>query len=214
MKKKQSLAAPLLWTAAACIFTLLVRFVDVKAIGPLDSKVGFAKINKAFAKLIGVHRYFYLLTEILGILAILTAVFFAVTGLVQLIKRKSFQKVDRRLYVLGAFYVILLLIYVFFEKVVINYRPVLENGALAASYPSSHSMIAVFLFGAAIPLWRYYLKNETLLQVAVIMCAVFLVLTVIGRLISGYHWLTDIAGGVLIAAALLFWHEFAQKKWG
>ena len=212
MNKKSNSQTPVILTAAAVLFTLLVRFVNVQAIGPQESKVGFAALNGAFAKLIGVHKSFYVLTEILGLLAILTAVFFAAVGLMQLIKRKDLRKVDAKIWVQGGFYVVLILVYLFFEVVVINYRPVLEEGKLAASYPSSHTLAAICLFGAAIPLYRYYIRNKALLQAAVIGSAACLIVTVLGRILSGYHWITDIAGGILIAAALLSWLEYARNR--
>ena len=99
------------------------------------SRVGFAAINGAFHALTGVHWALYTLTDWLGLVPIGIALGFAVLGLVQLIRRKSLLKVDRDILILGGFYIVVLAAYLLFETVVINFRPVLIDGKLEASYP-------------------------------------------------------------------------------
>ena len=53
------LGAFLLWTAGVCL-------VDVRPIGPMDSRVGFAGLNGWFHSLTGVHWWLYDLTDLLG----------------------------------------------------------------------------------------------------------------------------------------------------
>ena len=124
------LAAFLLWTGAVCL-------VDVRAIGPQGSTVGFADLNGFIHDLIGVHLGLYHITDWLGLVPIFVCMGFGILGLVQWIKRKSIFKVDHDILVLGGFYIITIGAYLLFENVVINYRPVLINGYLEASYPSS-----------------------------------------------------------------------------
>ena len=131
----------LLWLAlsflaAFALWTVLVRLVDVQPIGPEGSRIGFAAMNGAFHDLTGVHWTLYTITDWMGLLPIAIALGFAVLGLSQLIERKSLCRVDRSILILGGFYVVVLAAYLLFETVVINYRPVLVDGKLEASYPS------------------------------------------------------------------------------
>ena len=161
---------------AFVLWTMLVRFVDVWAIGPQKSNVGFATLNEYVHNLTGVNMSLYVITDWLGLVPIGFAFGFAVLGLVQWIKRKSILKVDRSILTLGGFYIVVMAVYILFEIVVINYRPVLINGYLEASYPSSTTMLVI---------------------------AAFIAFTVIGRLVSGVHWITDIIGGALLSTAIV-----------
>ena len=147
----------------------------------------------------------YKLTNYLGILSILVGVCFALLGLVQLIRRRSLLKVDREILILGGLYVVLALLYVLFEFVVISERPIIMPGDahVEASFPSSHTMLAFVILGSAMPLLSKYEKRKGLRTVLRILCAAIIAITVIGRLVSGVHWFTDILGGVLISAMLL-----------
>jgi undecaprenyl-diphosphatase len=122
---------------AFAVFTILVKFVDVSDVGPFGSKVGFSKMNDAVFGAIGTSDAWYHISEIFGILALILAGVFVIVGLVQLIKRKSLKMVDNHILALGVFYVVVALAYLIFEVVVINKRPVLVEGELEASYPSS-----------------------------------------------------------------------------
>ena len=207
-KKKQTKSrtdAALLFTLIALIFTVLVKLVDVKAIGPNGSEVGFAALNGAVAGTIGVSAFWYDVSQTFGYVAILLAAMFAVIGAVQLIRRKSLAKVDPEILSLGALYAVTVILYVLFDRFAINYRPVLENGVLEPSYPSSHTMLSLVVFGSAVFLIRRYFYPGTVRKVLTGTALAFLALTVLTRLLSGFHWLTDIIGGMLIAAALLGW---------
>ncbi len=185
------------------LYTMAVTKIDVAPIGPEGSLVGFSTINGYFAKAIGFNELLYNITDYLGYIALLVCGFFGLIGLIQLIKGKSLKKVDPDIYVLGAFYVVVILFYVIFEKVIINYRPVILEEGLEASYPSSHTMLAVCVFTTAIMQFKTRIKNPTLLTVAEVVFYIMLVVTVAGRLLSGVHWFTDIVGGLLLSSALV-----------
>ncbi len=186
-------------------FTLLVRVIDVQAVGPLESRVGFAGLNLAVHNFFGMHIFWYKLTQVLGIAAIFVAAVFAIVGFIQLIKRKSLLKVDKDLLMLGIVYIVLILLYVLFEKVPINYRPVVLDTAegLEPSYPSTHTMLILTIFGTAIRCAGVYIKNQKLVFTAKILCLVIMAITIVGRLVCGVHWFTDIVGGVLISLAFI-----------
>lgn len=189
--------------AVAVFFTVLVGRVDVKAIGPEGTKVGFAGINSFFVKAIGVHKIFYTISEVLGYLAIAVAGLFAVIGLLQWIRRKSLFKVDANILAMGFMFIIVIMIYFFFEKVIINYRPVLLEGGPEASYPSSHTMIACCILGAAMMECNEVVTRKSARDLIMRILAGLIAAIVLCRFLSGVHWFTDIIGALLISVAVL-----------
>ena len=166
--------------------------------------VGFATINQFVFDLIGVHSIWYDITGWLGVFAILVALGFAAVGLYQLLKRKSLRKVDREISILGTFYVLVIGFYLFFEQVVINYRPVILDNVLEPSYPSSHTILVVCIMATAALQLHSFFPNKKKFCFGMDLVAAFLVtLTVIGRLMAGVHWFTDLVGGLLLSAALV-----------
>lgn len=196
MASMSLLTAFVLWTAAIC-------FVDVRAIGPQSSSVGFAGINGFVHDLTGVHWGLYSITDWLGLVPIFVCMGFGILGLVQWIKRKSICKVDYDIFVLGGFYVVTIAAYLFFESVVINYRPVLINGYLEASYPSSTTLLVMCVMPTAVMQFNSRIKNKVLRNIIAVAIIAFIAFMVIGRLVSGVHWFTDIVGGALLSAGLV-----------
>ena len=188
---------------AFVLWTVLVSYVDVRAIGQNASSVGFATLNGYVHNLTGVNMLLYTITDWLGLVPIGVAFGFAVLGLVQWVGRKSLFKVDRSILALGGFYIIVLAMYIFFEIVVINYRPVLIDGYLEASYPSSTTMLVMCVMPTAMMQLHARIKSDVFRRCVLISIAAFTAFMVIGRLISGVHWLTDIIGGALVSAGLV-----------
>lgn len=200
------LVAFVLWTVAVC-------FVDVRTIGPQGSTVGFAGINGFVHNLTGVHLSLYNITDWLGLVPIFVCMDFGILGLVQWIKRKSICKVDHDILILGGFYIITIAAYLLFESVVINYRPVLINGYLEASYPSSTTMLVMCVMPTAIMQFNSRIRNKVLRNIVAITIIAFIAFMVIGRLISGVHWFTDIIGGALLSAGLvMLYHTVSSLK--
>lgn len=208
-KRKLCVAAILLATFA--LWTLAVCLVDVQVIGPRDSAVGFAALNGLFHRLTGVHMTLYIITDWLGLVPVAFGFGFAILGLVQWIQRKHIWKVDRSILILGGFYIVTLAAYLFFEEFVINYRPVLIQGFLEASYPSSTTLLVLCVMPTAVMQLRQRIKTPVLRRCVALCITVFTVLMVVGRLISGVHWLTDIVGGILLAAALVMLYDAATE---
>lgn len=183
------------------VFSLWIRLFDVQPVGPEGSSIGFAGLNVAVHELFGMHLFWYKLTQLLGVAAIAVAAVFAVVGFIQLVQRKSLLKVDKKILMLGVIYILVILLYVLFEKIPFNYRPVVLDPAegLEPSYPSTHTMIILTIFGTAIGVIGDYLKNAKLVLLLKIICLVIMAVTIVGRLICGVHWFTDIAGGVIIS---------------
>lgn len=188
---------------AFALWTLAVCTIDVQPIGPQGSLVGLADINRAFHTLTGVHWTLYAVTDWLGLVPAAVAVGFAVFGLLQWIQRKNLWKVDRSILILGAFYLAVMAAYLGFEYVVVNFRPVLINGYLEASYPSSTTMLVLCVMPTAAIQLRDRIKNPVVRVLVLAAIAVFSASMVMGRLISGVHWLSDITGGLLLSAGLV-----------
>ncbi len=205
---KKSLFLCFLATVLAIIFTVLVKVVDVRPVGPESSLVGFATLNSAFHELTSFNQSLFSVTEHLGLLLIPIVAFYVTLGVVQLVKRKSLKKLDRTLLLLAGFYAVVAVIYLLFEKIAINFRPVLFDGALEPSYPSSHTLFAICLCGSAILVNRVLFSDKSYIRAVNLALGAIAILIVIGRLLSGVHWLTDIVGGLLISATLLSWFNF------
>lgn len=186
----------------AITFTILVKVVDVKQIGVNNSSIGFATLNQFIFETTGVNMIWSHITDWLGLIPVFMAIVYAFIGLIQFIKRRSIFKVDKEIILLGLYYIIVIALYVFFEKVIINYRPILMNGFLEASYPSSHTLMTICICGSSI-LINKKLFNNKITKVINYLSIIIITITVVGRLISGVHWFTDIIGGILISSGLL-----------
>ncbi len=194
------------------LFTVALMAMDVRSIGPDQSSVGLGALNGFVLSELGANMVWYRITAVIGVLSIIIALGFAIAGVIQLIKRKSFRYVDKSIIALGVFYVILVDIYIFFELFVVNYRPIIMDGIFEASYPSSHTMIVLFIMGTAMIQFHFKIKKDNL-RVAVNTClAVLIVIMIVGRLLSGVHWFTDIIGGILLGAALIMFYFITAQK--
>jgi len=209
-KRKKLFVITAILFLISIIFTLLVKVVDVKAVGPLGSSVGLSTINVWFHNLTGYNDIFYDISKYLGLIPFMFCAFYGLQGIIQLIKRKSLKKIDKRLIFLGVLYVLMLVLYVAFDKIVINYRPILEDGALESSYPSSHTVLALCISLSSLLISKYYIKNETIRKYFNILTWILMVVITIARLLSGCHWLTDIIGGIIISFTLVsLFYSFA-----
>ena len=189
------------------LWTATIQFIDVQTIGPQGSSVGFATLNGFVHNLTGVHMSLYTITDWLGLVPLAFVMGFALLGLVQWIKRKYLLKVDYSILVLGGFYIVVMAVYVLFEVFVVNYRPVLIGGILEASYPSSTTMLVMCVMPTAVMQFNARIKNNILKRFVASAITAFVVFMVIGRLLSGVHWFTDIIGGALLSAGLVLMYR-------
>lgn len=216
-KQNKILYTAIIFLSLFIVWTVLLKFVDLKPIGPDNSTVGLATINGYFHSLAGVNMTLYAITDRLGLIPIFICLIFGVIGLFEWIKRKSFLKVDFEILALGGFYILVIMLFLLFEKVVINYRPVLINGVLEASYPSSTTLLTMCVMPTAIIEFNRLIKNKSLSNFITVAIALFTAFMVIARLISGVHWLSDIIGGALLSIglvtlyySLLLFHTFKK----
>ena len=202
MKKNQNVLAGILLLVGFAVWSFLIQEVDVQPIGPNGSSVGFAALNGWFHQLTGVHWMLYTLTDWLGLVPICVCLIFAGAGFVQLVQRKSLFKVDLDIILLGAYYVLVIFGYLLFEMMPINYRPVLIEGFLEASYPSSTTLLVLSVMPTLYFQAQRRLNPNALRQTICIFSVLFSAFMVIGRLVSGVHWLTDIVGAVLLSSGI------------
>ena len=205
--KKQNFSIAWGLLAAFVLWTAVVSLVDVQAIGPQGSSVGLAALNGFFHNLTGVHLSLYLITDWLSLVPLGIVLGFGALGLVQWVKRKSIWKVDRSILVLGGFYLVVLTAFVFFEVYAVNYRPILIEGVLEVSYPSSTTMLVMTVMPTAALQLKSRIQNPALRKSVVAAIIVFTVFMVMGRLVSGVHWVSDIIGGGLLSAGLVMLYD-------
>ena len=190
------------------VFTIAVKNIDLQPVGVNRTVIGFAAVNTRFHKFTGYHPVMYTSTDWLGIVPFVICFISAAEGFVQLLKRRSFFKVDSDIVVLGLYYIAVLSVYAAFEMWPVNYRPVLINGVMEASYPSSTTLMVL----TVIPVFaeRINRRYTTGKAKAAVNCisAVFSVFMVTGRLISGVHWITDIFGGIILSAGLFCIYKY------
>lgn len=205
MKSKNCFIISAVGGILSVFLVALIRYVDVAPIGPENTSVGLSCLNRFVFEQFGVNVIWYHITDWLGILPILLAFIFATVGLVQLIKRKSIADVDKEIVLLGGLYLIVIGLYVLFERVKVNYRPIImpDGTHPEASFPSSHTMIVCVIMGSAMMIIGKYITKEIPRKIFRVSCAAVIAITVIGRMISGVHWFTDIVGGIFISITLL-----------
>jgi len=199
---KRKILSGLVFVAVFAIFTWLVQVVDVKPLGINGTDIGFSTFNCMFQKLSGVNMTLYTITDWAGLVPIFVAASFGMVGFVQLIKRKSLIKVDTDILILGVYYIIVITLYIVFEMIPINYRPILINGFMEASYPSSTTLLVLGVMPTLIEQICRRCKATALKATITILTIGFSVFMVVGRLISGVHWFTDILGSVIISVGL------------
>ena len=203
MKKgKNGIATGLILILAFILWTVLIQRVDVQPVGQNGTNIGFATVNTWFHRLTGVHMAIYTITDWLGLVPIVVCMGFGVLGLVQLIQRRSLKKVDSDILLLGFYYVLVILGYLIFEMIPINYRPIPIDGVMEASYPSSTTLLVLSVMPTLVFQVNRRARGTAAKRVTAALSILFSLFMVLGRLISGVHWMTDIVGAVLLSAGL------------
>lgn len=184
------------------VWTFLIQTIDVQPVGQRGTEIGFATFNCWFHNFTGAHMQLYHITDWLGLVPVFVCFAFGGVGMVQLIKRKCLVEVDRDIIFLGIYYVIVIVGYLIFEMIPINYRPILIEGMMEASYPSSTTLLVLSVMPTLGFQVNRRLKNTKIQNAVKMITIIFSIFMVIGRLVSGVHWFTDIVGSVMLSAGL------------
>ena len=201
---------------AFIVFTIIVKTVDVTFISTNGTYLGLSHFNYEVGNyVISLNKMkdMKVMSDILLYISLAFCLVFVAVGIIQLIKGKSLKAVDKRIYLLGACYVLVVLIYLIFEIAKINYSPISDKG-FKASYPSTHVFV-----GSTLLLVNTYtavkmLKIGSNLFKAIIYTssAVICLLIAFTRLLSLYHWASDIIASVMLILAVYFIFLFAYKR--
>ena len=202
MKEKRNLLAGAGLIGAFALWTVLIRWVDVQAVGQNGTKIGFADFNVWFHQLTGVHMTLYTITDWLGLVPVFVCMIFAGIGLVQLVARRSLLRVDCDIMFLGIYYAVVIFAYLIFERIPINYRPILIEGVMEASYPSSTTLLVLSVMPTLTEQVGRRTENKMVKIFINSFVIIFTAFMVLGRLLSGVHWITDIVGAVMLSAGL------------
>lgn len=204
INEKKNLITGVILLFAFAVLTMLIQTIDVQAVGINNTNVGFARLNTWFHSLTGVNMTLYIITDWLGLVPVFVGMCFGFLGFIQLIKRKNLLKVDFDIIILGVYYVIVVLCYLIFEMIPINYRPIFINGFAEASYPSSTTLLVLGVMPTLVFQAKRRIKSNKIKKIICVITVFFSVFMVVGRLVSGVHWITDIVGSILLSMGLFY----------
>lgn len=212
-KEKKVLLLGMMFVVTFAIWTLLIQIVDVQPVGQQGTDIGFATFNTWFHRWTGVHMTIYHITDWMGLVPIFICMLFGGIGFAQLVKRKSLFKVDVDIILLGVYYVLVIFGYLIFEMIPINYRPILIEGFMEASYPSSTTLLVLSVMPTLVFQANRRVKNAMAQKVICILASTFSIFMVVGRTISGVHWFTDIVGSVILSVGLFSIYKGIVLLW-
>ena len=201
---KKVLSIGVLLVVGFVIWTGLIQWIDVQPVGVNGTNIGFATINVWVHSLTGVHMDLYVLTDWLGLVPVFVCMVFGGIGFVQMVQRRSVLKVDYDILILGIYYLLVIGCYLIFEMIPINYRPILIEGILEASYPSSTTLLVLCVMPTLVEQMNRRANNLAMKKIIAVLVSFFSAFMVIGRLISGVHWLTDIIASLMLSAGLFY----------
>ena len=212
--RKRNWCLGITFMSAFLLWTMLIQKVDVQPLGVKGTMIGFATLNCWFHELTGVHMVIYHITDWLGLVPIFACMFMGVIGLMQWIKRRSIGKVDYDILCLGIYYIVVIAAYLVFEMIPINYRPILIEGRMEVSYPSSTTLLVLCVMPTIIEQTRRRVRSENVQRWIQSVTMAFSVFMVTGRLICGVHWITDIIGAIFFSCgwfqiykAVVLWYD-------
>ena len=191
------------------IWTILVRNIDVQPWGVNGTEIGFATMNTWFHQFTGVHLVIYTITDWMGLVPIFVCMVFAGMGCAQWMKRRSLFKVDYDIVFLGIYYAVVIFAYLIFEMIPVNYRPILIDGVMEVSYPSSTTLLVLGVMPTLIEQVNRRAKTEIVRKIVSGFVMAFSIFMVLGRLIAGVHWLTDIVGAIMLSEGVFFVYRAA-----
>ncbi len=222
MKKYLYFLLPISLLVIFVVFTILVKTVDVQYISGANYYLGFYSMNTTVNSWLSYDKADTMkkLSDAIMYISFVFPLAFAITGVYQLITRKSLKKVDPRIYVLLGVYITIAVLYFVFELAKINYSPIVgADGKIKASYPSTHVFVTdvLFITGVVTAMSFINIKKKYLEAITFILLAILALLVGFVRLLSGQHWLSDILAsyilaGLVISLFIYFYKKFEPKE--
>ena len=87
---------------------------------------------------------------------------------------------------------------------VINHRPIIVDGEIEGSFPSTHVMLVTFVYLALGQFLKLDSKPNKVKYVYYVSASIVIIITSLGRILSSMHWFTDVLGGILLGLTLYF----------
>ena len=185
------------------IFTILVKFVDTSLVVATNTKIGFSSINKPIFEALGTSDAWGTISLILFVVAGLIVLTLAVIGIKEWFANKQLSKVNHKILFLLGLYTLTVIFYFLFEILAVNYRPLLDEGLVKLSYPSSHTLLICVVCLSACFVVPDYIKNKPLKITITCILITLSILAPLSRLLAGMHWFTDVIGSLILSVALV-----------
>lgn len=185
------------------VFTIIAKFVDTSLVLTTNTKIGLSSINKPIFDSIKISDAWGTVSTVLFLVAALVALALIVIGVKEFIKTKQLSKVNHKILFLIGLYMLTVFFYFLFEILIVNYRPLLDEGLAKASYPSSHTLLVCVVCLSACFVVPDYIKNKPLKITIISLLILISLLTPVTRMLAGMHWFSDIIGSLLLSAALV-----------
>lgn len=188
------------------VFTILVKTVDVQYYFN-NTYVGFYSINSKFGEFVtnfGKYESMSKMSDIILYLSFAYIFVLFIFALIELIKNKSFKKLNMNYYLVLGGYVLTVIFYFVFEVVKVNYSPISPIDNLKPSYPSSHVLLGCmfYLLNTFTAMKLLKPEKEWIKPLVFAATGVICLLLIFTRALSSKHWLTDIIASIILVSSL------------
>lgn len=188
------------------VFTILVKTVDVQYYFN-NTYVGFYSINSKFGEFVtnfGKYESMSKMSDIILYLSFAYILGLFIFALIELIKNKSFKKLNMNYYLVLGGYVLTVIFYFVFEVVKVNYSPISPIDNLKPSYPSSHVLLGCmfYLLNTFTAMKLLKPEKEWIKPLVFAATGVICLLLIFTRALSSKHWLTDIIASIILVSSL------------
>ena len=188
------------------VFTILVKTVDVQYYFN-NTYVGFYSIKSKFGEFVtnfGKYESMSKMSDIILYLSFAYILGLFIFAVIELIKNKSFKKLNMNYYLVLGGYVLTAIFYFVFEIVKVNYSPISPIDNLKPSYPSSHVLLGCmfYLLNTFTAMKLLKPEKEWIKPLVFIATGVICLLLIFTRALSSKHWLTDIIASIILVSSL------------
>lgn len=206
LKKYRYFIASVVLLLIFIVFTILVKTVDVQYYFN-NTYVGFYSINSKFGEFVtnfGKYESMSKMSDIIFYLSFAYILVLFIFALIELIKNKSFKKLNMNYYLVLGGYVLTVIFYFVFEVVKVNYSPISPIDNLKPSYPSSHVLLGCmfYLLNTFTAMKLLKPEKEWIKPLVFVATGIICLLLIFTRALSSKHWLTDIIASIILVSSL------------